>query len=131
ERRGVEGHGRLRAGARRRAGSLRVEPARRGDEPGEDRPALRCASGAALRLPEDLRRRTQPVARAPGGLDMERDESARSTPGAATFLSAPLVDLDRVGPGTVVISGAPHDSTHTSRFGTRMGPRGIREGSLA
>jgi guanidinopropionase len=49
---------------------------------------------------------------------------------AATFLAAPLVSLDAVRPGMVVIGGAPHDSTHFSRFGARMGPRGIREGSL-
>ena len=49
---------------------------------------------------------------------------------AATFLAAPLVGLDAIRPGTVVIGGAPHDSTHFSRFGARMGPRGIREGSL-
>ena len=51
--------------------------------------------------------------------------------GQATFLDSPLIPLDQVGPGMVVIGGAPHDSTHTSRFGTRMGPRGIRDGSLA
>jgi agmatinase len=49
---------------------------------------------------------------------------------APTFLAAPLVSLDAVRPGSVVIGGAPHDSTHLSRFGARMGPRGIREGSL-
>ena len=47
-----------------------------------------------------------------------------------TFLTAPIVDLDQIRPGMVVVAGAPHDSTHASRFGTRMGPRGIREGSL-
>ena len=51
--------------------------------------------------------------------------------GVATFLGSPYVALDKVERGMVVIGGAPHDSTHTSRFGTRMGPRGIREGSLA
>ena len=51
--------------------------------------------------------------------------------GAQTFLKSPLVSLDEVTPGMVVVGGAPHDSTHASRFGTRMGPRGIREGSLA
>lgn len=49
--------------------------------------------------------------------------------GAATFLNSPHMDLDAIKPRTVVIGGAPHDSTHTSRFGARMGPRGIREGS--
>jgi arginase family enzyme len=49
---------------------------------------------------------------------------------APTFLAAPLVSLDAIRPGSVVIGGAPHDSTHLSRFGARMGPRGIREGSL-
>ena len=60
--------------------------------------------------------------------------SGEKTPwhsGAQTFLKAPLVDFDRIESGMVVIGGAPHDSTHTSRFGTRMGPRGIREGSLS
>ena len=42
--------------------------------------------------------------------------------GAATFLGSPYVALDKVERGMVVIGGAPHDSTHTSRFGTRMGP---------
>ena len=51
--------------------------------------------------------------------------------GAKTFLNTPLVDFDQIKPGTVVIGGAPHDSTHSSRFGTRMGPKGIREGSVA
>ena len=51
--------------------------------------------------------------------------------GAQTFLKSPLVSLDQVEPDMVVVGGAPHDSTHASRFGTRMGPRGIREGSLA
>ena len=51
--------------------------------------------------------------------------------GAQTFLKSPLVSLGEVTPGMVVVGGAPHDSTHASRFGTRMGPRGIREGSLA
>ena len=50
--------------------------------------------------------------------------------GASTFLGSPYVALDKVERGMVVIGGAPHDSTHTSRFGTRMGPRGIRDGSL-
>jgi arginase family enzyme len=49
---------------------------------------------------------------------------------APTFLAAPLVSLDAIRQGSVVIGGAPHDSTHFSRFGARMGPRGIREGSL-
>ena len=49
---------------------------------------------------------------------------------APTFLAAPLVSLDAIQAGSVVIGGAPHDSTHFSRFGARMGPRGIREGSL-
>ena len=49
--------------------------------------------------------------------------------GAQTFMKSPLVAIEGVKPGMVVIGGAPHDSTHTSRFGTRMGPRGIREGS--
>ena len=51
--------------------------------------------------------------------------------GSQTFMKSPLIELDQVERGMVVIGGAPHDSTHSSRFGTRMGPRGIREGSLA
>ena len=62
---------------------------------------------------------------------MTSDEKTPWYSGAQTFLKAPLVDLDQIEPGMVVIGGAPHDSTHTSRFGTRMGPRGIREGSLS
>ena len=49
--------------------------------------------------------------------------------GAQTFLKAPLVELGEVERGMVVIGGAPHDATHSSRFGTRIGPRGIRERS--
>ena len=44
--------------------------------------------------------------------------------GHQTFLKTPLVDFDQIEPGAVVIGGAPHDSTHSSRFGTRMGPKG-------
>ena len=50
--------------------------------------------------------------------------------GAQTFMKSPLVELDQIERGMVAVGGAPHDSTHGSRFGTRMGPRGIREGSL-
>ena len=50
--------------------------------------------------------------------------------GDQTFLKSPLVELDQIERGMVVVGGAPHDSTHGSRFGTRMGPRGLREGSL-
>ena len=52
-----------------------------------------------------------------------------TTSGLTTFLKAPLVDFDYIKPGMVAIGGAPHDSTHSHRIGTRMGPRGIREGS--
>ena len=51
--------------------------------------------------------------------------------GPRTFLRSPLIELDQVQRGMVAVGGAPHDTTHSSRFGTRMGPRGIREGSLA
>jgi arginase family enzyme len=61
---------------------------------------------------------------------LNRPRSPEGGAPAATFLAAPLVSLDAVRPGMVVIGGAPHDSTHFSRFGARMGPRGIREGSL-
>ena len=50
--------------------------------------------------------------------------------GFPSFLRAPMVQPQEVPAKAVVISGAPHDSTHTSRFGTCMGPKGIREGSL-
>ncbi|MBI4337981.1 MAG: agmatinase family protein [Chloroflexi bacterium] len=50
--------------------------------------------------------------------------------GAATFLHAPMVDFDTLKPGMVAVSGAPHDSTHSTRFGTRTGPKGVREASL-
>ena len=43
-----------------------------------------------------------------------RDAPPASAP---TFLAAPLVRLDAIRPGSVVIGGAPHDSTHFSRFG--------------
>ena len=62
---------------------------------------------------------------------MKNHLSHREGIGAATFLDAPHVGLEAVEPGMIVVGGAPHDSTHTSRFGTRMGPRGIREGSIA
>ena len=62
---------------------------------------------------------------------MNPDERTPWFSGAQTFLKAPLMGFDQIEPGMVVIGGAPHDTTHTSRFGTRMGPRGIREGSLA
>ena len=52
-----------------------------------------------------------------------------TTSGSTTFLKAPLVDFDYIKPGMVAIGGAPHDSTHGHRIGSRMGPRGIREGS--
>jgi arginase family enzyme len=48
-----------------------------------------------------------------------------------TFFNAPLTTIEDLRPGQVAIAGAPHDSTHSTRFGTRYGPRGIREGSLA
>ena len=52
------------------------------------------------------------------------------SPHSRAFLGAPLVQPQEIPTEAVIISGAPHDSTHTSRFGTRMGPNGIREGSL-
>ena len=48
--------------------------------------------------------------------------------GTATFMRAPLGDFDDVKPGMVVINGAPH--TMQVRFNERIGPNGIREGSL-
>lgn len=52
------------------------------------------------------------------------------TIGPHTFFQAPLTQIEDLRPGQVAIAGVPHDSTHTTRFGTRYGPRGIREGSL-
>ena len=61
---------------------------------------------------------------------MARSDILPSFAGFPTFLRAPLVRPQEVPAGAVAINGAPHDSTHTSRLGTRMGPKGIREGSL-
>ena len=51
-----------------------------------------------------------------------------TTSGSTTFLKAPLVDFDYIKPGMVAIGGAPHE-LNEDRIGSRMGPRGIREGS--
>ena len=61
---------------------------------------------------------------------MSPSEALPSFAGFPSFLRAPLLQPQDTPAEAVVISGAPHDSTHTSRFGTRMGPKGIREGSL-
>ncbi len=61
---------------------------------------------------------------------MGRSEISPRFTAFPTFLGAPLVQPQEIPTEAVIISGAPHDSTHTSRFGTRMGPNGIREGSL-
>ena len=50
--------------------------------------------------------------------------------GMPTFMRAPLVGFDTLKSGMVAVNGAPHDSTHSTRFGTRTGPRGIRDASL-
>jgi agmatinase len=49
--------------------------------------------------------------------------------GVSGFLRAPLADYADVGTGAVAILGAPHDTTCSSRQGTRFGPRGIRQAS--
>ena len=61
---------------------------------------------------------------------MARSDTTPTFAGFPTFLRAPLVRPDEVPADAVAISGAPHDSTHTSRLGTRYGPKGIREASL-
>ncbi|HEV8308967.1 MAG TPA: agmatinase family protein [Methylomirabilota bacterium] len=46
-----------------------------------------------------------------------------------TFLNAPLMAPEEVSAGCVALVGVPHDSTHTTRLGTRYGPRSIRAAS--
>jgi agmatinase len=48
-----------------------------------------------------------------------------------TFLNAPLVPVHEVPSGSVALVGVPHDSTHTTRLGTRYGPRSIRAASTS
>ena len=48
--------------------------------------------------------------------------------GPATFMRSPLGDFEDIRPGNVVISGAPH--AMRERFNERLGPKGVREGSL-
>ena len=48
-----------------------------------------------------------------------------------TFLNAPLVAPEEAPAGAVALVGVPHDSTHTTRLGTRYGPRSIRAASVA
>lgn len=50
--------------------------------------------------------------------------------GIATFLRAPLATVEELRKGDIGIVGAPFDTTCGSRPGARLGPRGIREGSL-
>src|SRR4029077_8455456 len=122
----VGGDGRARSRSCRRTRPVRAEPPGRGHEPREDRAAVRRAPDPAVPVPAAL------PDGGPGGATVggERAMSGRDAPPASasapTFLAAPLVSLDAIRPGSVVIGGAPHDSTHFSRFGARMGPRGIR-----
>jgi agmatinase len=62
---------------------------------------------------------------------MATEVNGPATTGAHTFFRAPLTRMEDLRPGQIAVAGVPHDSTHTTRFGTRYGPRGIREGSLS
>jgi arginase family enzyme len=48
-----------------------------------------------------------------------------------TFLNAPHCRPEEAPAGAVALVGVPHDSTHTTRLGTRYGPRAIRAASVA
>jgi agmatinase len=48
-----------------------------------------------------------------------------------TFLNAPHCRPEDAPAGAVALVGVPHDSTHTTRLGTRYGPRAIRAASTA
>ena len=48
-----------------------------------------------------------------------------------TFLNAPYCRPEEAPAGAVALVGVPHDSTHTTRLGTRYGPRGIRAASAS
>jgi arginase family enzyme len=48
-----------------------------------------------------------------------------------TFLNAPHCRPEDASAGAVALVGVPHDSTHTTRLGTRYGPRAIRAASAA
>lgn len=48
-----------------------------------------------------------------------------------TLLGAPFLSPEEVPSGAVVISGAPYDSTQTSRVGARLGPQNVRRASTS
>lgn len=50
--------------------------------------------------------------------------------GIATFIRAPMAGTEDLAPGDIAVVGVPFDTTCGSRPGARLGPRGIREGSL-
>ena len=50
--------------------------------------------------------------------------------GVATFIRAPLGDLEDLEEGMVAVVGVPYDVAATGRIGARSGPRIIREASL-
>jgi agmatinase len=62
---------------------------------------------------------------------MNRGSTRIEVQGPSTFFNAPLTAIEDLRSNQVAIAGAPHDSTHTTRFGARFGPRGIRQGSAA
>jgi arginase family enzyme len=45
------------------------------------------------------------------------------------FLRTPHAELGELRAGQVAFGGVPHDATHNTRFGTRFGPRSVREAS--
>jgi arginase family enzyme len=50
--------------------------------------------------------------------------------GLVTFLRAPAATPTDLRPGVVAVAGAPFDSTSSARWGARMAPRVLREGSV-
>ncbi len=57
-------------------------------------------------------------------------KTAPAYSGIATFLRAPMAQPEELKDDHVAVIGVPFDTTCGSRPGARMGPRGIREGSL-
>lgn len=50
--------------------------------------------------------------------------------GIATFMRAPMAEIQELHEGDIAVFGIPFDTTCGSRQGARFGPRGIREESL-
>lgn len=50
--------------------------------------------------------------------------------GIATFMRAPLVEINDLAPQMIAVVGVPIDTAKQSRTGARFGPRGIREASV-